>query len=78
MTLEFHLHTDTATLAIFDTQAIRHRLDDTCDWWSLPHDELLEITKLWVDSALALGDRSLRTMDRLIKAQTRRAGLDAA
>jgi len=32
ITLEFHLHTDTATLAIFDTQAIRHRLDDTCDW----------------------------------------------
>ncbi len=42
MTLEFHLHTDTATLAVFDMHAIRHRLDDTCDWWSLPHDELLE------------------------------------
>jgi len=45
---------------------------------AVSYDELLEITKLWVDSALALGDRSLRTMDRLIKAQTRRAGLDAA
>lgn len=45
---------------------------------SVSHHELLEITKVWVDSALALGDRSLRTMDRLIKAQTRRAGLDAA
>lgn len=45
---------------------------------SVSYDELLEITKVWVDSALALGDRSLRTMDRLIKAQTRRAGLDAA
>ncbi|ARZ74459.1 enoyl-CoA hydratase [Stenotrophomonas sp. WZN-1] len=42
------------------------------------YDELLEITKVWVDSALALGERSLRTMDRLIKAQTRRASLDAA
>ncbi|MDA5339688.1 crotonase/enoyl-CoA hydratase family protein [Stenotrophomonas maltophilia] len=42
------------------------------------YDELLKITKVWVDSALALGDRSLRTMDRLIKAQTRRASLDAA
>ncbi|HFK2920238.1 MULTISPECIES: crotonase/enoyl-CoA hydratase family protein [Stenotrophomonas] len=42
------------------------------------YDELLEITKVWVDSALVLGDRSLRTMDRLIKAQTRRASLDAA
>lgn len=45
---------------------------------AVSYDELLEITKLWVESALALGDRSLRTMDRLIKAQTRRAGLDAA
>ena len=45
---------------------------------AVSYDELLEITKVWVDSALALGDRSLRTMDRLIKAQTRRAGLDAA
>lgn len=42
------------------------------------YDELLEITKVWVDSALALGDKSLRTMDRLVKAQTRRAVLDAA
>lgn len=45
---------------------------------SVSYDELLEITKVWVDSALALGDRSLRTMDRLIKAQTRRASLDVA
>lgn len=45
---------------------------------SVSYDELLEITRVWVDSALALGDRSLRTMDRLIKAQTRRASLDAA
>ncbi|AWH37050.1 MULTISPECIES: crotonase/enoyl-CoA hydratase family protein [Stenotrophomonas] len=45
---------------------------------AVSYDELLEITKVWVDSALALGDRSLRTMDRLVKAQTRRAGLDAA
>lgn len=42
------------------------------------YDELLEITKIWVDSALALEDKSLRTMDRLIKAQTRRAQFDAA
>lgn len=42
------------------------------------HDELLAITRVWVDSALALGEKSLRTMDRLIKAQTRRASLDAA
>jgi DSF synthase len=40
------------------------------------YDELLEITKVWVETALALGDKSLRTMDRLVKAQTRRAALD--
>ena len=45
---------------------------------AVSHDELLEITHVWVDSALVLGDRSLRTMDRLVKAQTRRASLDVA
>ncbi len=43
---------------------------------SVSYDELLEITKVWVESALALGDKSLRTMDRLVRAQTRRTGLD--
>lgn len=41
------------------------------------YDELMGITEVWVDSALALGDRSLRTMDRIVRAQTRRAGVDA-
>lgn len=36
-------------------------------------EELLAITHVWVETALALGEKSLRTMDRLVKAQTRRA-----
>lgn len=36
------------------------------------YDELMGITEVWVDTALALGDRSLRTMDRIVRAQTRR------
>lgn len=36
------------------------------------YDELMGITEVWVDSALALGDRSLRTMDRIVRAQVRR------
>lgn len=36
-------------------------------------DELMRITEVWVDTALALDDRSLRTMDRIVKAQTRRS-----
>jgi len=43
---------------------------------AVSYDELLEITKVWVETALALGDKSLRTMDRLVKAQTRRATLE--
>ena len=35
--------TDTATLCVFDLAAIRHRLDDRGDWWSVPDDEILEV-----------------------------------
>jgi len=37
------------------------------------YDELMGITEVWVDTALGLGDRSLRTMDRIVKAQSRRS-----
>ncbi len=36
------------------------------------YDELMGITEVWVDTALALGERSLRMMDRIVKAQARR------
>ena len=36
------------------------------------HDELMAVTEIWVDTALKLGDKSLRTMERLVRAQTRR------
>ena len=42
------------------------------------HDELMAITEVWVDTALALGERSLRTMDRIVRAQQRRSHLPAA
>lgn len=41
----FSFMTDTATLAIFDLQAIQHRKSDTADWWSIPADELDEMNK---------------------------------
>ncbi|MFD1885642.1 DUF6386 family protein [Paenibacillus wenxiniae] len=43
MQVSFSFTTDTAALAIFDLQAIRHRLEDTPDWWTLEEDELEEI-----------------------------------
>jgi len=36
-------------------------------------DELLAVTTEWVDAAMRLNDRGLRTMERLIRAQQRRA-----
>lgn len=36
-------------------------------------DELLSVTTEWVDAAMRLNDRGLRTMERLIRAQQRRA-----
>lgn len=41
------------------------------------YEELLGITEVWVDTALDLGERSLRTMERIVRAQTRRAGMPA-
>ncbi|MGH8031578.1 MAG: crotonase/enoyl-CoA hydratase family protein [Luteimonas sp.] len=38
------------------------------------YDELMGISKVWVDTALALGEKSLRTMDRIARAQARLAG----
>ena len=37
-------------------------------------DELLAVTTEWVDAAMRLGDRGLKTMERLIRAQHKRAG----
>jgi len=40
----------------------------------VPFEELRDITELWVESALQLSERELRTMERLVRAQDRRAG----
>jgi len=42
------------------------------------YDELMGITEVWVDSALALGEKNLRTMDRIVRAQTRSVATAAA
>jgi DSF synthase len=38
------------------------------------HESLMEIVKLWADSAMGLTDRDLRLMERLARAQARKAG----
>ncbi|RMH90818.1 enoyl-CoA hydratase [Lysobacter pythonis] len=42
------------------------------------YDELMRIAEVWVDSALALDIRSLKTMDRIVNAQHRRTRVKAA
>ncbi|HWS79360.1 MAG TPA: crotonase/enoyl-CoA hydratase family protein [Thermomonas sp.] len=42
-------------------------------------EEMMAITEVWVDTALQLGEKSLRTMERLVRAQYKRHGVrDAA
>ena len=38
---------------------------------SVSYDELMDITMIWVDAALQLGERDLRIMERLVRAQDR-------
>ena len=40
--------------------------------------ELMQITEVWVDTAMQLGEKSLRTMERLVRAQRRPANQEAA
>ena len=47
-----------------------HRVRDAIN--PISHDELMCITQIWVDTALQLGDKQLRTMERLVRAQLRR------
>ncbi|QDV17174.1 hypothetical protein Pan153_18090 [Gimesia panareensis] len=35
--------TDTAMFCVFDLASLRHRIDDDCDWWSVPDEELIEL-----------------------------------
>ena len=41
-------------------------------------EELMNVTEIWVDTAMQLGDKSLRTMERLVRAQLRRPATQAA
>lgn len=43
MKKEFLVNTDTATISVFDLAAIKHRITDTPDWWSIVEDEMLEM-----------------------------------
>lgn len=44
----------------------------------VPMQELIRITDIWVETALKLGSKSIRTMERLVRAQSRRGGVEPA
>jgi hypothetical protein len=45
MPFKGEIATDTASLIVFDLAALAHRLDDECDWWADPNEELAELKK---------------------------------
>jgi DSF synthase len=47
-----------------------NRVQDACQ--PVSFEELMTVTGIWVDTAMQLGDKSLRTMERLVRAQLRR------
>ena len=53
-------------------RAAMHRVRDMAQPVTL--QEMMDITEVWVDTALRLGEKSLRTMERLVRAQYRRQG----
>lgn len=61
---QIQVMTDTATLCIYDLQALKHRLEDTSDWWSIPEDELLEVN-LGNIAFLNVGADGLYTMQQV-------------
>ncbi|MGC5774005.1 DUF6386 family protein [Paenibacillus pabuli] len=40
---KFQVFTDTAALCLYDLAALKHRVEDTPDWWSIAEDELAEV-----------------------------------
>lgn len=63
---------ETANRKANSYQAIR-KVRDICN--IVPYKELLEITKVWVESALKLTDKDLRMIERLVIRQTGKCAL---
>ncbi|WP_405153506.1 DUF6386 family protein [Paenibacillus sp. FSL K6-0108] len=40
---KFQVITDTAALCLYDLASLKHRVEDTADWWSIAEDELAEV-----------------------------------
>ena len=65
--LEVYRYINTANRKANSYQAIR-KVKDICN--PIPYKELLDITKIWVESALKLTNKDLRMMEKLVLRQT--------
>lgn len=65
--VEVYRYINTANRKSNSYQAIR-KVKDICN--PVPYKELLDITKIWVDSALKLTKKDLRMMEKLVMRQT--------
>jgi DSF synthase len=61
---------------ISHSRAAMNRVRDICRPVTL--SELMQVTEIWVDTALQLGDKPLRTMERLVAAQKKRGNARTA
>lgn len=51
-------------------RAAMHQVRDLAQ--GVPLEEMMRITEIWVDTAMQLGEKSLKVMQRLVRAQNRR------
>jgi DSF synthase len=73
--LEVYRYIDKAAKTQNSHDALR-QVRDLCN--PISYDELLNITKVWVESALKLRPKDLRMMQRLVQRQSHRTGFDKA
>ncbi|WP_289282612.1 MULTISPECIES: crotonase/enoyl-CoA hydratase family protein [unclassified Methylophaga] len=73
--LEVYRYIDKANKNVNSRRAMR-QVKDACN--AVSYDELLTITKIWVDAALKLEPRDLRMMQRLVQRQTSKVDLGAS
>jgi hypothetical protein len=71
MNSQFRFFTDTATLAVFDPERLKHRADAESDWWCLDFLQLEEIRSGSVALVALGGDGAYRVR---IESTTRRVG----
>ncbi len=72
--LEVYRYLDKTAKSQNSHEALR-KVRDLCN--PVSYDELLNITKIWVESALKLTERDLRMMKRLVQRQSHKGHKDA-